>query len=63
MRIRSSVPPSVTPQGAVEWFEPTARTGAGYFTGSFSTATMSSTELTSTMTLGCEIRSPNQLLT
>src|SRR5271166_1050975 len=61
--IRSSVPASATPQGAVEWLEPTARTGAGYFAGSFSTATMSSTELTSTMTLGCEIRSPNQLVT
>ena len=36
-----SVPPSTTPQGAVEWLEPMARTGEGYFTGSFRIATMS----------------------
>ena len=61
--IRISVPPSATPQGEVEWLEPTARTGDGYFAASFRTATMSSTELASTMTLGCETMSPNQLMT
>ena len=50
--IRISVPPSATPQGEVEWLEPTARTGDGYFAASFRTATISSTELASTMTLG-----------
>src|SRR3984885_2812549 len=61
--IRRRVPPSATAQGAVEWLEPVARTGAGYFAASFMTVTMSSTEFASTMTLGCETRSPNQLVT
>jgi hypothetical protein len=61
--IRRRVPPSATAQGAAEWLEPAARTGAGYFVASFMTATMSSTEFASTMTLGCETRSPNQLVT
>src|ERR1700761_1844453 len=61
--IRISVPFSATPQGAVEWLEPTARTGAGYFTGSFITATMSSTLFASTMTWGWETIFPNQFVT
>src|ERR1035437_7663552 len=61
--IRISVPPSATPHGAVEWLDPTARTGEGYFTGSFMTATMSSTEFASTITLGCETILPNQFVT
>src|SRR5262249_48263705 len=58
-----SVPPSATPQGAVEWFEPTARIGAGYWLGFLKTLTMSSTVFASTITLGCDTTSPNQLVT
>ena len=57
------VPPSTTPQGAVEWFEPMARTGEGYFTGSFRMETTSAVELASTTTCGCETKSPNQFVT
>src|SRR5260370_14922253 len=56
------VPPSATPTGAVEWLEPTARTGEGYWFGFFRILIMSSTEVASTTTRGCEIRSPNQLV-
>src|ERR1039458_1218439 len=58
-----SVPPSAVPQGDVEWFEPTARTGEGYWPGFFKTATMSSVEAASTMTAGCDVMFPNQLVT
>ncbi len=61
--MRISVPPSATPHGAVEWFEPTARTGEGYFAGFFITSTMSATELASTIIWGWETTSPNQLAT
>lgn len=47
-----SVPPSAVPQGEVEWFEPTARTGDGYWPGFFKTAMISSTEAASTTTAG-----------
>src|SRR5581483_4878926 len=57
-----TVPPSATPQRDVEWFEPTPRTGEGYFAGSFRIATISSTDFASTITCGCDTTSPNQLL-
>src|ERR1039457_2239326 len=56
------VPPSATPTGEVEWLEPTARTGEGYWSGSIRILTMSLTEVASTTTRGCETRSPNQLV-
>src|SRR5437667_8347556 len=58
-----SVPPSAVPHGDVEWFDPTARTGDGYFCGFFTTAMMSSTVVASTTTAGCEVMLPNQLVT
>src|ERR1035441_7690674 len=58
-----SVPPSAVPQGDVEWFDPTARTGDGYWAGFFRTATMSSTEAASTTTAGWEVIFPNQFVT
>jgi hypothetical protein len=58
-----SVPPSAVPQGEVEWFEPTARTGDGYCSGFLMTAMMSSTEAASTITAGLETMSPNQFVT
>src|SRR5215469_1281912 len=61
--IRMRVPLSATPQAAVEWFEPTARTGEGYVAGSLITRTMSSTEFASTTTAGWETMLPNQLVT
>src|SRR5215472_12637911 len=61
--IRMRVPLSATPQAAVEWFEPTARTGEGYVAGSFITRTMSSTEFASTTTAGWETMLPNQFVT
>jgi hypothetical protein len=38
-----SVPLSATPQGVVEWLEPTARTGLGYRSWSLRMLTISST--------------------
>src|SRR5271169_4322198 len=58
-----SVPPSAVPQADVEWFDPTARTGAGYLSGFFRTVTMSLTEVASTMTAGCETMFSNQFVT
>src|SRR5215471_2094375 len=57
------VPPSATPHGAVEWFDPTARTGDGYLSGFFKTEMMSSGEFASTIACGCETKSPNQFVT
>src|SRR5947207_15944691 len=61
--ILMSVPPRQVPQGEVEWFEPTARTGDGYLTGSFRTATISATDPASTITAGCDVMFPNQFVT
>jgi hypothetical protein len=38
------------------------RTGDGYLTGSFKIAAMSSADVASTTTCGCETKSPNQLV-
>src|SRR5215472_6619684 len=61
--MRMRVPPSAVPQGEVEWFEPTARTGEGYCAGFFRIATISSTEAASATTAGWELMFPNQFVT
>src|SRR6185437_5406911 len=57
------VPPSAVPQGEVEWFDPTARTGAGYCDGFLRIETISSRVAVSTTTAGWETMLPNQLVT
>src|SRR5690242_8167078 len=63
LRITIRVPPSATPQGVVEWLEPTALTGLGYFSVSFRTEMISSTLSASTTTCGDDTMLPNQFCT
>src|SRR5215470_2211153 len=63
LRMMTTVPLSATAHGVVEWLEPTARIGLGYFSASRRIAIISCTFSASTTTAGDDVMSANQLCT
>src|SRR3954470_12736850 len=57
------VPSSAVPHPVVEWFDPIARTGAGYRSVSFTMSMIWSTLVTSTTVCGEDVMPPNQFFT